>query len=157
MRVSITRAELIVFALGLVTLITLAIAPAWSGSVFGQDLNAANQTPEATQNRLIADGQQSKIEGIVIKRNTDTFTLREADGVETVVVLTDETTVKTVRKGLFRRAKTSGEGYILRGLRLKVEGTGNSVGQLVARNIRFDEEDLRTAQVLESRVVPVTN
>jgi outer membrane protein OmpA-like peptidoglycan-associated protein len=45
--------------------------------------------------------------------------------------------------------------YILRGLRLKAEGRGNGDGQLVAENIRFDEQDLRTAQALESRVDPV--
>src|ERR1051325_3790348 len=60
-----------------------------------------------------------------------------------------------VRKGLFRRDRISGPSYILRGLRLKATGRGNADGQLVANNIRFDEQDLRTAQALESRVDPV--
>src|SRR6185436_1474050 len=40
-------------------------------------------------------------------------------------------------------------------LRVEVEGIINSDGQLTARHIRFDEESLRTAQALESRVDPV--
>jgi outer membrane protein OmpA-like peptidoglycan-associated protein len=61
-----------------------------------------------------------------------------------------------VRKGLFRADRSFDASEIRRGLRLKVEGITNS-GQITARHIRFDEEDLRTAQALESRVGPVEN
>jgi outer membrane protein OmpA-like peptidoglycan-associated protein len=81
--------------------------------------------------------------------------LREPDGTETSVLLTGTTNIKTVRKGWFRQDRSSSASDILRGLRLKVEGKGNSDGQLVAKSIRFDEQDLRTAQALESRVDPV--
>ena len=43
----------------------------------------------------------------------------------------------------------------MRGLRLQAEGKGNQAGELVATKIRFDEQDFRTAQALESRVDPV--
>jgi len=157
MRISITRTELTILATSLITLIALALAPAWWGAAFGQESNTAQSQNSTSPNRIrtIGDGQRATIEGIVIKRNSDTFTLRGSDGAETIVVLTDETTVKTVRKGLFRRDKSSGEGYIIRGLRLKAEGVGNLDGQLVASSIRFDEEDLRTAQALDARVDPV--
>jgi outer membrane protein OmpA-like peptidoglycan-associated protein len=62
-----------------------------------------------------------------------------------------------VRKGFFRADRSSNAIEILRGLRLEAEGRTNSDGQIVARHIRFDEEDLRTAQALESRVDPVEN
>src|SRR5215813_11759196 len=142
MRMSINRTDLIALALALVALIALAFAP---DTAFGQD----GKTPAQPQK------VPSPIEGIVTKRNADTFTVRSAGGTETVVVLTDTTTVKMVRKGLFRRDKISGPSYILRGLRLKATGRGNADGQLVADNIKFDEADLRTAQALESRVDPV--
>src|SRR5262249_15703595 len=90
----------------------------------------------STHNRTVADGLQLKVKGIVIKRNADSFTLREQDGTETVVALVDKTNVKTVRKGLFRRDQESGVSYILRGLRLEAEGRGNQQGQLVAAKIR---------------------
>jgi len=141
-----------------IQLIALTFALALSGVAYGQDGNAPGRsegTSNTTQTHAVGDGQQLKIEGIVIKRDADTFTLHGSDGTDTVVALTDKTSVKTVRKGLFRRDRDSGVGYILRGLRLKAEGSGNAEGQLVASSIRFDEQDLRTAQALESRVEPV--
>jgi hypothetical protein len=38
---------------------------------------------------------------------------------------------------------------------LEAEGRANPEGQLVAAKIRFEENDLRTAQTLEARVDPV--
>ena len=126
-----------------------------AGATFAQD----NSTrPRAIANaRTVPDGREMKISGIVTKRDPDSFTLREPDGTETIVALTDATRVKTERKGLFRADQTAGVSYILRGLRLKVEGRGDAKGQLVAAKIRFTEEDLRTAQALEARVDPVEN
>ena len=140
--------------------IAFALMLCLSGAAFGQDSNASSEPQSAnntTQTRTVTDGQQLKIEGIVVKRNADTFTLRESNGAETKVVLTDKTSVKTIGKGWFHADKTTGVGYIVRGLRLKAEGKGNGNSQLVAKNIRFDEQDLRTAQALESRVDPVEN
>ena len=95
------------------------------------------------------DGQKLKVTGIVIKSNADSFTLREPDGTETVVTITDTTKIKAAKKNWFRRYKTAGASSILRGLRLQAEGKGNQAGELVAAKIRFDEQDFRTAQALE--------
>ena len=124
-----------------VHLIAMVFTFAISGAVFAQD------------NKTISDGQRFKVEGIVTERHDDTFTLRGPDGSETSVVLTDQTSIKTVRR--FQRDKNAPASFILRGLRLRASGTGNSDGQLVAKDIRFDERDLFTAQALESRVEPV--
>lgn len=56
---------------------------------------------------------------------------------------------------VFRGSKEYGASYILRGLRLEVDGVGNSDGHLIADKIRFDEQDLRTAQALKSTVDPL--
>lgn len=100
----------------------------------------------------IASGQQvKKLKGIVIKRNADSFVMRDptGSGPETFVVLTPATEVKSHKRGLFKGSKDYGVSYILRGLRLEVDGTGNAEGQLVADKIRFDEQDLRSAQGLQ--------
>jgi outer membrane protein OmpA-like peptidoglycan-associated protein len=39
--------------------------------------------------------------------------------------------------------------YIMRGLRLQAQGRGDSAGNLVADWVKFDEQDLRSAQALE--------
>lgn len=108
-----------------------------------------------SQVQAVPDGQRMKLIGIVRKRNADSFTFRDQTGVAREVALTPQTDVKTHKKGVFRGGKTYGVSYILRGLRLEVSGAGNAQGQLVADKIRFDEDDLRTAQALQARVDPV--
>jgi outer membrane protein OmpA-like peptidoglycan-associated protein len=76
-------------------------------------------------------------------------------GPVTNVLLTAETEVKSHKKGAFRGSKEYAASYILRGLRLEVDGVGNADGAIVADKIRFDEQDLRTAQALKSTVDPV--
>jgi outer membrane protein OmpA-like peptidoglycan-associated protein len=137
----------------------LAFVLCFASATFAQgDSGRARQiSMDSVKPRNVPDGQELKLSGIVVKRDADSFTLREADRTETVIALTDKTNVKTERKGLFRSDQQSGVGYILRGLRLKVEGRGNSEGQLVATKIRFTQADLRTAQALEARIDPVEN
>ena len=130
-------------------------------SLAGVGLAQENPTGElgglttTANTRSVPDGQKLKVTGIVIKSNADSFTLRESDGTETVVTITDTTKIKAAKKSWFRRNRTAGASSILRGLRLQAEGKGNQAGELVATKIRFDEQDFRTAQALESRVDPV--
>jgi OmpA-OmpF porin, OOP family len=121
-------------------LLALAFLFVLTASVGAMAQNQAQKVPA---------GQSMKIQGIVGKRNADSFTVRDINKVETIVALTPTTEVKTHRKGAFRGGKSYGVSYILRGLRLQVEGVGNADGQLVASLIKFDEQDLRTAQALE--------
>jgi len=114
----------------------------------------ANRPQEKTVQR-VTSGQEVKTIGIVLKREPDTFVLKEHSGVLRTVALTPQTEVKTHRKGVFRGGKQYGVSYILRGLRLEVSGKGNDQGQIVAKSIKFDEDDLRTAQALEATVDPV--
>jgi outer membrane protein OmpA-like peptidoglycan-associated protein len=105
--------------------------------------------------RPVADGQKIKIQGIVIRRNADSFRVRDINTVETDVVLTPSTEVRTHKYGIFRGGTSYEASFILRGLRLQVEGVGNADGQLVARVVKFDERDLRMAQALQATVDPV--
>ena len=165
MRISMTRIELTVFGLVLLALIALAIGPAWWGSAFGQAVSTSIQANATTRARRLSDGQKAKIEGIVIERDLDGIIVRETDGAQTFVVVTSRTEIKIDHKGLFRGDKPSSANQIFRGLRLTVDLFGNENGKVVARRIRFDEQDLRTAQSLERRqgleekiaVVPLTN
>src|SRR6476660_6940485 len=143
-----------------ILLVALAITLASSGLVLGQDSAALTAEPsvsKAPDTTVIADGKKAKATGIVINRNGNTFTMRDSRGQETTAVVTDKTKIRLVRKGLFRADRSSNATEIVRGLRLEAEGRTNSDGQIVAKQIRFDEEDLRTAQALESRVDPVEN
>jgi OmpA-OmpF porin, OOP family len=104
--------------------------------------------------RTVASGQKMKIKGVVTRRDADTFTVRDINGVDTVVRLDDRTSVKT--KGGFLRGGTNyATTNILRGLNLEVEGRGTGSGELAAEKIRFNESDLRVAHAVESRATPL--
>jgi outer membrane protein OmpA-like peptidoglycan-associated protein len=96
-----------------------------------------------------------KFRGVVVKREPDSFTMSETTGgATTTVLLTPTTEVKSHKKGVFRGSKEYAASYILRGLRLEVDGVRNADGTIAAEKIRFDEQDLRTAQALKSTLDP---
>jgi outer membrane protein OmpA-like peptidoglycan-associated protein len=112
-----------------------------------------NTSSSSTSSRSVASGQKMKVKGVVTRRDADTFTVRDANGTDTVVRLNDQTSVKT--KGGFLRGGTNyAQTQILRGLNLEVEGLGNGT-ELVAKKIRFNESDLRVARAVESRATPL--
>lgn len=131
---------------GLAGLMALALVFVLTASVSALAQNQAQTVP---------NGQKLKIQGIVIKRNADSFRVRDTKIVETDVVLIPSTQVRTHKYGIFRGGTTYAASYILRGLRLQVEGVGNAEGQLVANLVKFDERDLRMAQALQATVDPV--
>ena len=99
--------------------------------------------------------QVKKMKGVVIKREPDSFTMSETTGgPSTTVLLTADTEVKSHKKGAFRGSKEYAASYILRGLRLEVDGTRQGDGSIVASKVRFDEQDLRTAQALKATLDP---
>src|ERR1043166_1628312 len=121
--------------------------------VFSASPSFAQDTTSTSGSRTVASGQKMKIKGVVTKRDADTFTVRDINGVDTVVRLGDKTSVKT--KGGFLRGGTNyATTNILRGLNLEVEGRGNGT-ELVAEKIRFNDSDLRTARAVESRATPL--
>jgi len=113
-----------------------------------------NNKSAATRARTVASGEKMKIKGVVVKRDADTFTVRDLTGNDTIVRLTDRTSVKS-SGGFLRSGTNYGSTNILRGLNLEVEGRGGSNGELVADRVRFSETDLRTARTVETRANPL--
>lgn len=104
-----------------------------------------------TQVRKLANGQKYKIRGVIVAKSDEGFLLRDETGVDTKVVLTSVTSIKS--NGFFggdRYATSS----LVRGLSLKAEGRGDGSGSLVAKKIRFDKSDLEVAQSIDERVSP---
>ena len=114
----------------------------------------AQDTTNPAGSRTVTSGQKLKIKGVVTRRDADTFTVRDMNGVDTVVRLSDKTSVKT--KGGFLRGGTNyAQTSILRGLNVEVEGRGNGSGELDAEMMRFTEADLLVARAVESRAAPL--
>lgn len=93
----------------------------------------------------VPDGQKQKVQGVVSIRSGDSFKVRDPGGAETSVLMTADT--KVTSHGLSK--KDYPVTYIMRGLRLQAQGKGDANGNLVADWVRFDEQDLRSAQALE--------
>jgi OOP family OmpA-OmpF porin len=117
--------------------------------------SAFAQTATSTvSSRSVASGEKMKIKGVVTRRDADTFTIRDNNGVDTIVRLDDRTSVKT-KGGFLRSGANFAQTQILRGLNVEVEGRGNGSGELVAEKVRFNESDLRVARAVESRAAPL--
>lgn len=127
-----------------------------SALILGMFLAAPMTSMAQAEVKQVPSDQKTKVLGLINSRKADSFTMTTLDGSSRYVVLiNDATSVKSNTKGVFRGGTDYGATYLLRGLRVEVEGTGNSTGELVAKSVRFNETDLRTAQSLESRIDPV--
>src|SRR5205085_5567882 len=106
---------------------------------------------------VISPGVKTEVNGRINKRGADTIVLRDANNMDTVVLLTDDTEIKSNKKGLgvFRRGKNFDATSLLRGLMVTAAGTGNAEGQLVAKEVKFNEADLKDVMTVHSRVQPV--
>src|SRR4030095_14608292 len=91
----------------------------------------------------VAQGQKTKVEGVISIRDGDMFKVRDPGGAETTVLMTANTNVSTHNRGL-RGKKAYPVTYIMRGLRVQTEGNGDADGNLVADWVRFDEADIRS-------------
>ena len=135
-------------------LVAIVITLAASGLALGQDSVALSVAPSALQSLEtrgiemggIAEGQELKIEGIVISQDAQSFTVRDAKGIETVVVLSNKTVIKKKRRGWIYVPRTAGADEIRCGLKVKVNGRGNSDGQLVAKDITMYPDPEPTKQ-----------
>jgi len=122
--------------------------------VFSASPILAQDTTNPAGSRTVASGQKMKLKGVVTRRDADTFTVRDMNGVDTVVRLNDRTSVKT-KGGFLRSGSNYAQTSILRGLNLEVEGRGNASGELDAEKVRFNEQDIRVARAVESRAAPL--
>jgi len=114
-------------------------------------LSAAQETSPKIQ---AAPGMM-KTKGVIVEHSPAGFTLRDEWGSELAVVVTDQTVIKEKKRNFFRKAIDYSPEQLLLGLKVQVEGHGDSSGALVAHEIKFTQDDLRVAQIISSRVSPV--
>lgn len=116
-------------------------------AVFAQDIQDA-------QVRNLTAGQKYKLKGAIVARDDDgSFIMRDTTGVDTRVVISPESSIKT-KGGWFGGGDRIASTQLVRGLYLEAEGRGDSMGALTATKIRMDKDDFRVAQSIDSRVSP---
>jgi OmpA-OmpF porin, OOP family len=105
----------------------------------------------------VASGTKTKIKGLVLKREDNSFLLRDMTGAELTVRFDASTKVEEKKSNPFRSPKRHSTSDVMRGLNLEVEGRGDGSGNLVAEKIKFSDDAILVARALDSQVVPVEN
>ena len=149
MSINVTRATRLLTA---AFALALALTPSASAQIGAPAQN--NRSLTQVNARPVPAGAKVKFRGVIVRRDADTFIVRDASRTDTQVLLTDDTSIRT-HGGFFRRGKKYPVTDLLTGLIVEVEGRGDRQGQLVADKIRFNESDMRAAITTETRVGPV--
>jgi outer membrane protein OmpA-like peptidoglycan-associated protein len=105
------------------------------------------------QVRNVAVGQKLTVKGVVVAKDTDKIVVRDATGIDTNILLTSATSIKT-KGGFFRSGDAVASSQIVGGLYMEIEGAGDGAGNLVAKKVRFSKDDFKVAQSIDSRVTP---
>ena len=100
-----------------------------------------------------ANGDKAKVKGMIATRTGETLLVRSADG-DTTIVLTDDTKTKD-DTGVFGLSKKYYSNVVLiPGLKVKVDGTTDDQGRVVAKTITVDGDDLETAEMIQAGLHP---
>jgi outer membrane protein OmpA-like peptidoglycan-associated protein len=122
-----------------------------------QDTSQGAQMDSRKMQVQVASGQKMKVQGVVVRRDNDSFILRDTTGSELTVNLNNTTKVEEKKSNPFRGAKKFSTNQVIRGLFVEVQGRGDASGALVAEKIKFSNDAQRVAVSVESQVVPVEN
>ena len=100
----------------------------FTGLVFASlsGAQASAQGNEAGQ--AAVSGPKVTLEGVVLKRDADTLTVRDAQGKSVIVALSNSTQVKERKVNPFRGGKNYAMTQLVRGLNVEVVGRQNSAG-----------------------------
>src|SRR5215472_8638716 len=104
----------------------------------------------ATLLSTAAAAQSVKVEGLIKARDGETMILQTSDSPKLSVLLTDNTEVGQVQGVLKARRKEMSMAALVPGLKIKVEGTTDKDGQLVAEKVSFKGDDLQQAQSIQA-------
>src|SRR6266540_48440 len=115
----------------------------------------ANAQSDSSRLSRVPAGQKQRLRGVIVKREADSFILRDLTGSEVQVNLSNITKVEEKKGNPFRRAKDYGTTSLLRGLSVEVEGRGEASGALLADKVRMRDYELVAAQTTNALVVPV--
>ncbi|MBI1746933.1 MAG: OmpA family protein [Acidobacteria bacterium] len=122
-----------------------------------QDTSPDAKKADSLSSTAIPSGQKQIVKGVIIKREPDSFVLRDQNGAEINILLNNSTIAEERKTNPFRSATRYATTQLLRGLNVEVEGRRNNSGAIAAEKIRFRNDDYRIAQTVESTVTPVEN
>lgn len=102
----------------------------------------------------ISNGERVKTKGLIIGRDGETLTLKTAEAVKLIVVLTENTKV-VQPKGLLKvRKQEMGVTALIPGLKIEIDGIGDAQNRVMAQTISFSKDDLRAAEAIQAGLAP---
>ncbi len=121
--------------------LSLALSTAWG------------VTPNA---RTFTDGQQAKVQGVIISRDGQMIKLRADDDSIGTIDLTSTTKIK-LKNGvfIFKKSSVMSVDSLVPGLHIEAEGKGNPKGDLVADKVTFDPNSMKASRQIDTRVSPL--
>src|SRR5690348_6128316 len=90
-----------------------------------------------------------KVRGLITHRTSETLIVKTSEGNSVTVVLTDFTKVQKP-KGLGLRKTQMSFTALMPGLKISVDGVHDEQNRVVAKNITFSGDDLRTAETIQA-------
>jgi len=138
----------------LIGLLLCGAMTAAGSSVFAQT-DAKDMRNDSGQIVKVPSGAKKKVTGTIVRRDADTFIMRDMSGGDIQVTMTGNTKVEEKKSNPFRRGKNYGTTQLLRGLTVEVEGRGDAQGSLVADKVKMTDDALVMARTVETRVTPV--
>jgi OOP family OmpA-OmpF porin len=103
---------------------------------------------------LVRAEDETKIRGLVTRRNADLMIVQLDDGTNQPVVLTDDTKVQSPKGLIGMRHKQQAWTTLLPGLAVNVKGVKDAQGQLVAKVVEFSKESLQMASMIQAGLQP---
>jgi OmpA-OmpF porin, OOP family len=100
-----------------------------------------------------AQGDKTKVKGLITARTGDTIVLKSTDGSSVTVTLDDNTKVQQP-KGLGMRKKQMSAAVLIPGLKVSIDGTSQDATHVLAKSITFDADDLQTAEMIQAGLNP---
>jgi outer membrane protein OmpA-like peptidoglycan-associated protein len=122
-----------------------------------QDKSQSARSDSRKMQTQVVSGQRMKVEGTILKKENNSFILRETSGSELTVNLAGNTKIEEKKGNPFRGARKYSPNEVTRGLFVEVEGRGDGSGGLTAERIRFSNDAQRVALSIDTQVVPVEN
>jgi outer membrane protein OmpA-like peptidoglycan-associated protein len=100
-----------------------------------------------------AQGDKTKVKGLITARTGDMIVLKTTDGSSVSVMLDDDTKVQQP-KGLGLRKQQMSAAVLIPGLKVSVDGTSQDATHVLAKSITFDKDDLQTAETIQAGLNP---
>jgi len=102
----------------------------------------------------LAYGQKKvKLKGLITQRTGETVVMKPWGGGTVTLILDDDTKVQKP-KGLGLRNQQMSAAVLIPGLKISVEGVEQGEGQVLAKKIDYDQQDLEDAEMVQAGLTP---